>query len=87
MHQPLKRPGHVRIQPSVTVALLQVPGGSRDRQRQHEEDMAELERLRWVSALGRQQHIMARAWQIKQEALVSFYQATLDSLAAGKACT
>lgn len=66
---------------------MQVTEGRQDRQREHGEDTAELERLRWVSALGRQQHIMARAWQIKQEALVSLYQDTLDSLTAGKACT
>lgn len=46
--------------------------------------MAELERLRWVAGLGRQQHIMARAWQIKQEAMLAFYQQTLDSLTPGQ---
>lgn len=50
----------------------------------HEERVSELERLRWVAALGQQQHIMARAWQIKQEALLAFYQQTLDSLTAGQ---
>ena len=50
----------------------------------YEEEMAELERLRWVAGLGRQQHIMACAWQIKQEAMLAFYQQALDSLTPGQ---
>ena len=57
-------------------------GSSRQK---HEEEVAELERLGWVSGLSTQQQIMAEAWQIKQEALLSFYEDTLKTLAADKA--
>ncbi len=65
--------------------MLQGQHDGLENQRKHEENMAELERLRWVSGLSQQQLILAQAWQAKQEAMQAFYRETLSRLQANLA--
>lgn len=47
----------------------------------YEDDVQELDRLRWIHEASQMQHITTLAWQAKQEAMLGSMRASVDRVA------